>query len=122
VCYFFASWGIPTILHSDGNISRIIPLLIKAGFRALHPVQYSAGLDIRDLKREYKRDVVFFGNFDIGILAYPREILETFLIERLDACKGDGGYIFGFDGPLGPDAKFEDYQFVLETVKAHGRY
>ncbi len=122
ICYFFASYGIPTILHSDGDISNIIPHLIKAGFRALHPVQYSAGLDIRDLKREYKKDIVFFGNFDLDILSLPRKALREVLVERLEMCKEGGGYIFGLDGPLGPDARFEDYQFVVKTVKEHGRY
>jgi len=122
VCYFFASYGIPAILHSDGNISTIIPQLIKAGFRALHPIQYSAGLDITDLKREYKKDIVFFGNFDIDMVRFPRDILKRSLIKRLDMCKEGGGYIFGLDGPLGPDVKVEDYQFIVETVKEHGRY
>jgi hypothetical protein len=122
ICYFFASHGIPTILHSDGNISKIIPLLIKAGFRALHPVQYSAGLNIIDLKRRYKNEIAFFGNFDIDTLRFPREALKDIMLERLDVCKEGGGYIFGLDGPIGPKTRMEDYEFVLDLVKEYGRY
>lgn len=122
ICYFFASYGIPTILHSDGNISRIIPLLIRAGFRALHPVQFSAGLDIRKLKKEYKTDVVFFGNIDVDMLRFPRAAMRKMLIERLNSCKEGGGYIFGLDGPVAPGTDMKVYQFLLETVKEHGKY
>ncbi len=122
ICYFFASYGIPTILHSDGNISRIIPQLIEAGFRALHPVPYSAGLDIKELKREYKNDIAFFGNFDLDIFRMPRQVLEDLIPAHLDICKENGGYIFGFDGPLGPATNIDDYRFVLDIVKEHGRY
>ena len=122
ICYFFASYGIPTILHSDGNIAGIIPLLIEAGFKALHPVQYSAGLDIGKLKREYKKEMAFFGNFDIDMMNFPREKLKTMLLRRLDICKEGGGYIFGLDSPLGPRTNLEDYKFILDMVKKHGRY
>ncbi len=122
ICYFFASYGIPTILHSDGNVSPIILLLIKAGFRALHPLQYTAGMDVELLKKEYKNDLVFFGNFDIDLLTLPKERVRSFLVERLEVFKEGGGYIFGLDGPIGPSAKIEDYSFILNIVKRYGRY
>jgi len=122
ICYFFASYGVPTVFHSDGNVARIIPLLIDAGVRALHPVQQSAGLEIGALKKEYGKDLVFFGNIDVDILRYPRKRLREILLTRLEVCKAGGGYIFGLDGPLGPDIALDEYRFVLETVKEHGRY
>ncbi len=122
ICYFFASYGIPTILHSDGNIAGIIPLLIEAGFKALHPIQYSAGLDIGRLKREYKKRIAFFGNFDMEMMRFPRMKLKDALLRRLEICKEGGGYIFGLDSPLGPHTNLEDYKFIMDTVKEHGRY
>ena len=122
ICYFFASYGIPTILHSDGNIRRLIPQLIMAGFRALHPVAYSAGLDIKELKREYKSAVAFFGNFDMDIFRIPREALTELIPAHLEVCKEGGGYIFGLDSPLSPNTNIDDYKFILDLVKEHGRY
>ena len=122
ICYFFASYGMPTILHSDGNIAGIIPLLIEAGFKALHPIQYSAGLDIGKLKREYRKEVVFFGNFGIEMMNFPRAKLKDALLKRLEIYKEGGGYIFGLDSPLGPQTNLDDYKFMLDTVKEHGRY
>ena len=122
ICYFFASYGMPTILHSDGDVSDIIPSLIKAGVRALHPVPQSAGLDIKALKREYGKDMVLFGNFDPDIFRAPRKVLEELIPAHLDVCKEGGGYIFGLDSPLGPTTNIDDYGFILNLVKEYGRY
>jgi len=122
ICYFFASYGIPTIMHSDGNISKIIPLLIEAGLRALHPLQATAGLDVKSLKKEYRNEIVFCGNFDLDLLRVPQEKARGIVIERLQAYKEGGGYIFGLDGPVSPDIDLDDYTFIIDLVKEYGKY
>jgi len=48
--------------HSCGSVRAAIPDLIDAGVDILNPVQVSAtGMDSADLKREYGRDLVFWG-------------------------------------------------------------
>jgi len=48
--------------HSCGSVRNAIPDLIDAGVDILNPVQVSAtGMDSADLKREYGRDLVFWG-------------------------------------------------------------
>lgn len=49
-------------IHSCGAIRELIPDLIDAGFDIINPVQVSAaGMDLAELKREFGRDVVFWG-------------------------------------------------------------
>ena len=49
-------------LHSDGAIRSLIPDLIEAGVDALNPVQFTAeGMDIVELKREFGREIAFWG-------------------------------------------------------------
>ncbi len=48
--------------HSCGSVRDAIPDLIDAGVDILNPVQVSAtGMDSADLKREFGRDLVFWG-------------------------------------------------------------
>ncbi|MFH1995672.1 MAG: uroporphyrinogen decarboxylase family protein [Candidatus Omnitrophota bacterium] len=122
ISYFFASYGVPTILHSDGNITDFIPYLIEAGFRALHPLQASAGLDAAALKREYKNEIVLCGNIDITLAKTAGSAGKDRLIERVHSCKEGGAYIFGLDGPVGPDIGLEEYKLIQEIVKEHGKY
>ena len=55
LCAYFADRGIPTLLHSDGDVSALIPDFIDAGFRGLHPLEVKAGLDMKKLRAEYGR-------------------------------------------------------------------
>jgi hypothetical protein len=51
-----------TFLHSCGAVYPLIPEFIDAGFDVLNPVQCSAAeMDPRRLKREFGRDLVFWG-------------------------------------------------------------
>ena len=51
-----------TFIHSCGSVVKLIPEFIEAGFDILNPVQCSAaGMDARDLKREFGREIVFWG-------------------------------------------------------------
>ncbi len=49
-------------IHSCGAVSELIPDLIDAGFDILNPVQCSAaGMDAGRLKREFGKDLIFWG-------------------------------------------------------------
>ena len=41
------------ILHSDGDIRKLIPLLIEAGFDCLQPLEVKASMDVIELKKQY---------------------------------------------------------------------
>ncbi len=83
-------------LHSCGDIHEIIPDLIEIGFDAINPIQVSAEhMDPIQLKKEYGKDIVFFGGIDeneilrIGTEQEVRD--ETRRI--IDILGHDGRYI-----------------------------
>ncbi|TVR68168.1 MAG: methyltransferase [Spirochaetaceae bacterium] len=48
--------------HTDGAITSLIPHFIEAGIDILNPIQWNAGgMDPVSLKREFGRDMVFWG-------------------------------------------------------------
>jgi uroporphyrinogen decarboxylase len=59
---------VPVIWHSDGDIERLLPFAIEAGFAGVHGLQPSAGVDLCRVKREYGQDLVLIGNIDIEVL------------------------------------------------------
>jgi hypothetical protein len=87
-----------TFIHSCGSIVKLIPDLIEAGFDILNPVQCSAdGMDAATLKREFGRQVVFWGG---GIntqrtLAFgePDEVYRE-ARERIEIFGRNGGFVF----------------------------
>lgn len=56
----FTSAGLPVILHSDGDIKKILPDLIEIGVTTLNPVQPEV-LDHTWLAREFGQHLSFYG-------------------------------------------------------------
>lgn len=87
-----------TFIHSCGSVYRLIPEFIDAGFDVLNPVQCSAAeMDPVRLKREFGRDLVFWGGgvdtqktFAFGT---PEEVYRE-VRERIDIFNEDGGFVF----------------------------
>jgi len=87
-----------TFKHSCGAVATLIPAFIESGFDILNPVQVSAaGMDARNLKEKYGRDIVFWGG---GIdtqktLAFsaPEEVRAE-VLERCEVFGRDGGFVF----------------------------
>lgn len=55
--------NVDIFLHSDGNISEIMPDIVQLGITAVNPMQPEV-MDIFDLKRQYGRDITFFGGMN----------------------------------------------------------
>lgn len=88
----------PIFLHSCGGIYPLIPDLIDAGVNILNPVQISAvGMDPVRLKREFGKDLVFWGGgVDTQkILPYgtPEEVRRQ-TRELIEIFSPGGGYVF----------------------------
>ena len=45
--------SLPVFLHCDGNINAILDDIVGCGFDGLQAIQPSAGMDIRQVKKEY---------------------------------------------------------------------
>ncbi len=87
-----------TFIHSCGSVYQLLPDFIDAGFDVLNPVQCSAAdMDPVRLKREFGKDVVFWGG---GVdtqrtIAFgtPQEVYRE-VRERIDIFNHDGGFVF----------------------------
>jgi len=87
-----------TFIHSCGDVYPLIPDFIAAGFDILNPVQCSAAeMDPLRLKREFGRDLVFWGG---GVdtqhtlpFGTPDEVYRQSR-ERIDLFAPDGGFVF----------------------------
>lgn len=85
-------------LHSCGSIYRLIPDLIEIGVDILNPVQISAAeMDPARLKREFGRDIVFWGGGadTQHVLPYARpEEVRQHVRELVEIFAPGGGYVF----------------------------
>lgn len=84
--------------HSCGAVRKVIPDLIEAGIDILNPVQVSAaGMDSAELKREFGRDLSFWGG-----AVDAQNILQNGSVQdvrnearrRIEDLAPGGGFIF----------------------------
>jgi uroporphyrinogen decarboxylase len=89
--------GLAAFFHSDGDIRKIIPLLIEAGFDCLHPVDIQAGMDLLELKRDFGEEISFMGHIDL--LSWTGEQVHQ-NIALAEKAFSNGGLILGSAGGL----------------------
>jgi len=118
----FRKRGLPVILHTDGDVRPIIPDLLEVGVTALHPLEAKAGMDVRELKRQYGDRLAFHGNIDVRALSGSLEDVKREILSKVPtACEG-GGYILGSDHSVPSSVSLRNYEYMINLAKKHGRY
>ena len=95
--------------HSDGYIEPIIPDLIEIGVDILNPIQPEC-MDPAKLKREYGKDLVFFGTVGVqSTLPHgSAEDVRKEVKERIETVGKDGGLILSPTHLINPDVPWEN--------------
>lgn len=113
-------------MHSCGAIRDIIPDFIEIGVNILNPVQRSAtGMDIAKLKKEFGKDLVFWGGGIDTQLFLPTASLseiEDDIKKTIDIMAPGGGFVFAPTHNLQPDITPDRIDAVYKTVLKYGGY
>lgn len=111
-------------LHCDGAIDAIIPDFIEIGIDILNPLQTSArGMDPARIKREYGRDLAFWGGGVETQTTLPFGTVEEIRREvrdRVALLGRDGGHVFATIHNIQPDIPPEKILAIYETVAECG--
>jgi len=113
-------------LHCCGAIREIIPDLIEVGVDILNPIQVSAaGMDTAELKREFGKDIVFWGGgVDTQRVLWtgtPDEVRAE-VRHRLDDLMPGGGFVFAATHNIQGDVPAENLVAMWETLREYGTY
>jgi len=111
------------ILHSDGNMTKLLPGLIRAGFEALNPLEARSGMDVGNLKEEYGAALTFYGNINADIIAGGTDAeVEEEVRAKSEAAKPGGGYIFAIDHSTPPTVSLQRNMFMFECARKYADY
>jgi uroporphyrinogen decarboxylase len=114
---------LPFVIHSDGNLWKVLPDLVACGLNAIHPVEPKA-MDSAVLKREYGAKLCLLGNIEIGetlTLGSPQDV-EVEVRDRIRALAPGGGYAVGSSNTVAHYVKLENFKAMVRATRAHGRY
>ena len=112
--------------HTCGAVRRLIPDLIEAGIDILNPVQISAAdMDLSELKREFGRDLVFWGG---GVdtqqvlgTATPAEIKDH-VRRNVEVLAPGGGFVFAAVHDIQANVPPENILAMWEAWQEYGVY
>jgi uroporphyrinogen decarboxylase len=118
--------GVKIFFHSCGAVRDLIPDLIEVGVDILNPVQVSAaGMDTRSLKKEFGRDLTFWGG---GVdtqrilpLGTPQQVKDE-VRRRIDDLAPGGGFVFAAVHCIQKDVPPQNIQAMWEALQEYGVY
>jgi len=112
--------------HSCGNVRELIPDFIEMGVDILNPVHITAaGMAPAALKRDFGKDIVFWGGGVDTQHVLPRgtpdEVRES-VRRNLEALAPGGGYVFNTVHNIQPEVPAENIMAMWEALQEFGRY
>lgn len=121
---WFKSDGIPTLLHSCGNVTEALDMIIDADFKALHPMEVKAGCDILAAAKKYKDKLTFIGGLDVRIAeTNDKDIIRKETQRICNEMKSIGAmWVFGTDHSVSPRIKYDSYRYMLDTYRENMYY
>jgi len=121
---FFHDHGCPVVLHSCGNFTQALPLIVEAGFDAINPMEVKAGCDILAMADRYADRLVFVGGLDVRILeTNDPEVIGPAVRTLVEQMKArNARFVFGTDHSVTPLVRYDSYRLAVETCRQHGAY
>ncbi len=121
-----AQVSVKVFFHSCGAVRKLLPDLIEAGIDILNPVQVSAvGMDTRELKKEFGKDLVFYGGGVDTQYVLPRGTVEQVKDEvkrRIDDLAPGGGFVFTTVHNIQADVPPQNIMAMWEALQEYGVY
>jgi uroporphyrinogen decarboxylase len=108
--------------HTDGCVYAVIPELIEIGIDVLNPIQ-PAAMDPARLKREYGKELCFWGSMDEQYtlpFGTPAEVRQE-VLDRIATLGDGGGFILAPTHHLQLDTPLENFWAMVEAVTGRAR-
>ena len=112
-----------SILHSDGNLTKILDELADSDLHALQAIDPVAGMDIASVKAQVGDRLCLCGNMDCGLLQFgsPEKIAGEGA-RIIEAAKLGGRFVFGATNVIFSEIPPAHYEAMLQAWREHGRY
>ena len=112
------SKGIDIIfVDSDGGLNQLIPLWLESGINFFWPLECAAGNDAVELRKKYGKDVILGGNIDKRALLKDKSVIREEVLSKVPYLLETGGYFPSVDHFVPPDVPFENYVYLINTLR-----
>ncbi len=116
--------NLPVLLHSCGCIYDYLDDLVELGIDAIHPLQRTAGMDLKLVKEKYGHRICIVGNIDSSrTLPFgSKEDIEKEVREALKIAAPGYGYVLASDHSLHDGISVGNIKWMFEIGRKYGKY
>jgi uroporphyrinogen decarboxylase len=122
---FFHGYDLPVVLHTCGSTAQAVPLIIEAGFDALHPMERKAkGNDPFEFAEKYGDKLAFVGGLDARIFeTNDKSIIQREVADYVKGMKERGArLVFASDHSISTNTNYESYLYGLGVYRENMLY
>jgi uroporphyrinogen decarboxylase len=119
---YIDSLHVPVLLHSCGHITGYLDDLAQTKIASIHPLQRTAGMDLRTVKEKYGDRFCIIGNIDSSrTLPYgTADDVAAEVREAIDIAAPGGGYILASDHSLHDGIPVDNILAMFTTGRRYG--
>ena len=110
------------LMHTDGKMDNIMPILYDVGFDAVHPIEPESN-DIFQVKKKWAGKMALIGNIPTVMLAYKsKEEIEETVREYCISLAPGGGWVMGSSTSIMDGIPPENFVTMIRAAHKYGRY
>lgn len=115
--------GLKAILHSDGDLRKILDQLVSAGIDGYQSIDPQGHMDIAEVKRQYGDRLILMGNVRSAALQdSDSEIIRESVDYAITNGKPGGRYIFSTSNCIFAGMPLESYHIMLDEYERMAYY
>lgn len=112
---FLKGKGVKVILMDcDGNVNKLIPLILEAGVTGLYPMETKAGMDVVKVRKNYPK-LQMGGGVPKHDIALGKKRIDE-ILEPINATLDLGGYIPFGDHAIPPEVSWEQFKYYRNRL------
>jgi uroporphyrinogen decarboxylase len=120
---FAHSHGLPVIMHSCGNVEKLLPGMLESGIDCLQVIEVKAGMDLLKIYRDYGDVLSLMGGIDVRVLyTNDRALIDRELEAKIPIVMGNYGYTLHSDHSIPKTVDYETYKYFIEKGLSLGTY
>jgi uroporphyrinogen decarboxylase len=116
--------GAMVLKHTDGNVTKLLPMFVEIGIDAFHPSDPSSGMDIVEVKRTFGDRLTVCGGVDTGAplsdWSVPELVAEV--RKRIRELAPGGGWMIASSNSIHSGVRPENFQAQELATRVYGTY
>ncbi len=107
-------WNAPAIVDTDGDVTRMVPWLLREGIQGVLPLERQASVDGMAIRREFP-EFCMVGHFNKMVMDHGEQAIRD-EFERLMPLMQSGGFIPSVDHQTPPNVTIDQYRLYRRLL------